>query len=272
MRSVALICLSAAFLAGCMGSNEGAGAPPRKPLPSNVPKGPDFKTTDNLASALEKAGIACPVLGRTPSGDATRCGARLGTGKPVELELHVDDRDHIGTAISSRRNPPYQHTLVAAGNWYIRVLEPDTAPRVAKALHAVVLKPHGKTGAPDDPPYKEQLPDIPDKPAYKNLEALADKVDAAVGCTDRDDDDNHPALSWQFLKCTTGRGEQEQQERCADLTVYEDAESRDESVWSKITDGRTPKGLVAGANWSVALCDDGLVDDVLKRVGGAKIR
>ncbi|KUL24488.1 hypothetical protein ADL12_37295 [Streptomyces regalis] len=195
----------------------------------------------------------------------------MGAGEPVELELHLDTPSNMGTALALRRNPPYQHTLVAAGNWYIRVMDPDFAPRVAKALHAVVLKPLGETSSPDQPPYKDQLPEIPDKPAYKNLDALADKVDAAVGCADRDDDDNDPALSWQFLNCTTGRGGQQRQEHCADLAIYDDARSRDEGLWSKITDSRTPKGLVAGSNWSVALCDEALVDDVVKRVGGVEV-
>ncbi|MGI5376493.1 hypothetical protein ACQEV2_19980 [Streptomyces sp. CA-251387] len=270
MRPVALICLCAVFLAGC--TDETTGGTPPKPIPGNVPKGPDFETTDDLASALDRAKIPCPVLGRSPSGDATRCGAEFGNGEPVELELHVDTPSHLGTAIFSRRNPPYQHTLVAAGNWYIRVMDPDFAPRVAKALHAVVLKPLGETSAPDQPPYKDQLPEIPGKPTYKNLEVLADKVDAAVGCTGRDEGDNDPALSWKSLNCTTGRGGQQHQEHCADLAIYDDARSRDEGLWSKITGGQTPKGLVAGSNWSVALCDEALVDDVVKRVGGVEVR
>lgn len=270
MRAVALACLCAVVLAGC--TDERTGGAPYKPIPGNVPKGPDFKTTDDLASALDRAKIPCPVLGRSPSGDATRCGAQFGAGKSVELELHLDTPSHLGTAMSSRRNPPYQHTLVAAGNWYIRVMDPDFAARVAEALHAVVLKPLGETGAPDRPPYEDQLPEIPDNPSYKNLDALADKVDAAVGCTDRDDDDNDPALSWQFLNCTTGRGGQQHQDHCADLAIYDDARSRDEGLWSKITGGQTPKGLVAGSNWSVALCDEALVDDVVKQVGGVEVR
>ncbi|TXS41253.1 hypothetical protein EAO75_41370 [Streptomyces sp. uw30] len=231
-----------------------------------------YETTDDLVFALGDAGIRCPVLGRGPDGTATRCGAQAATGEPVELELNLDTRSHLGTALALRRNPPYQHTLVTAGNWFIRVMDPDFAPRVAKALHAVVLKPLGETGAPDRPPYEDQLPEIPDQPAYKNLDALADKVDAAVGCTDRDDDDNDPALSWQFLNCTTGRGGQQRQDHCADLALYDDARSRDEGLWSKITGGQTPKGLVAGSNWSVALCDEALVDDVVKRVGGVEVR
>ncbi|MFB8756397.1 hypothetical protein [Streptomyces nigra] len=121
-----------------------------------------YETTDDLVLALEKAGA------------------------PVEMELNLDTRSHLGTALALRRNPPYQHTLVAAGNWYIRVMDPDFAPRVAKALHAVVLKPLGKTSSPSRPPHQDQFSEIPDKPAYKNLDALADKVDAAVGCTDRE--------------------------------------------------------------------------------------
>ncbi|MFB8756398.1 hypothetical protein [Streptomyces nigra] len=86
------------------------------------------------------------------------------------------------------------------------------------------------------------------------------------------DDDNHPALSWQFLNCTTGRGGQDHQDHCADLAVYDDARSRDESLSSKISGEQTPKGLVAGVNWSVALCDEALVDDVVERVGGVEVR
>lgn len=54
-------------------------------------------------------------------------------------------RDDIGDSIAGRLAAPYNQTIVAAGNWYIRVRYPDHAPGVAEALDAVVLG--GRSGS-----------------------------------------------------------------------------------------------------------------------------
>ncbi|MDI3418116.1 hypothetical protein [Streptomyces luteolus] len=255
-------------VAGC---GDTYGPTPPAPLPKNVPTEPVFADPDAVVDALAEKGIDCPVQGRSPNGASARCVTHV-DGGPYELSITVSKRAEMGSAVKANREPPNPHTLVAGGNWYIRFFEPEFAPRVAKALKGVVLEPFEETGKPEEePPYKDELPEFPDKPAYKSLTALAERVDAAVGCVDGEGDDD-PAFSWQFLKCSTGKGGEERREWCADLAVYENDRARDEGVWAKVSGGRTPKGLVVGANWSVALCDEGLVDDVIEGVGGVEVK
>lgn len=100
-------------------------------------------------------------------------------GAKVKSEVSVFDTEvieegEIGRSVAGRRKEPYSHTLVAAGNWYIRVLKPAYAPQTAEALDAVVLPP------------LFPLPDVPKKPRHKDLDSLADALDAAVGCERRE--------------------------------------------------------------------------------------
>lgn len=56
-------------------------------------------------------------------------------------------RDEVGDSIASRRSAPYQQTIVAAGNWFVRVWPADYAYDMAAALPgAVVLEPLPKQG------------------------------------------------------------------------------------------------------------------------------
>ncbi|MEV8533013.1 hypothetical protein [Streptomyces sp. NPDC051211] len=129
-------------------------------MPSEVPVGPEFATADDVVAAMAAAGITCEVLRRRPAAETAGSGldcVAVMDGARVEHDVHVLNpqrfsRDEVGDSIAAGRGAPYHHTLVAAGNWYIRVLVPDYAPRVAKALGGVVLGPlpQGERGAAPD--------------------------------------------------------------------------------------------------------------------------
>ncbi|MFD9030968.1 hypothetical protein ACFVZW_07440 [Streptomyces sp. NPDC059567] len=112
-----------------------------------VPTGPEYATADAVMKAMGAGGVECRLLRRAQAnfGSGLDCLAEV-DGAEVENEIHVLDparftHDDIGDSIAGRRQPPYSHTIVAAGNWYVWVRNPDYAPQVAKALQGVLLKP-----------------------------------------------------------------------------------------------------------------------------------
>ncbi len=119
-------------------------------MPSSVPTQPVYATADDVMEAMGDGGLECRLLRRARAnfGSGLDCVVEI-MGTEVENQIHVLDparfsRDDIGDSIAGRREPPFSHTIVAAGNWYIRVTYPVFAPQVAKALKGVVLPPTGQ--------------------------------------------------------------------------------------------------------------------------------
>ncbi|WP_329124462.1 hypothetical protein [Streptomyces sp. NBC_01353] len=149
MKKITLALAAVALTVGLTscGPAETGGSRPKTPMPTNVPTGPEYATADAVMKAMGTGGLECKLLRRAQAnfGSGLDCMAEV-EGAEVENEIHVLDparfsRDDIGDSIAGRRQPPYSHTIVAAGNWYIWVRNPDYAPQVAKALQGVVLKP-----------------------------------------------------------------------------------------------------------------------------------
>ncbi|MET9377896.1 hypothetical protein ACFYV5_28225 [Streptomyces sp. NPDC003035] len=227
-------------------------ASPKAALPPSVPAEPRFATADEVVAALGRAGVDCEVLrrrqGQAGSGSSLDC-VFEDRGATVETEISVFDTDvvdegEIGRAVHSRRTPPNGQVLVAAGNWYLRVIPDDTpshAQKVARALDAVVLPP------------LHPLPAIPDEPRYERVDALADALDEAVTCTRR-------KQTADGLLCATKAPTAEQ---CSDLTEGRDAAlrlhptttARDDYLRLLLTDERRPRNIVTAGNWSIQLCD-----------------
>ncbi|MGK5497235.1 hypothetical protein [Streptomyces sp. URMC 125] len=176
--SVLISCLLAMVLTACDAFTRNS-PEPLTPMPDNVPTGPVFTTADDVVTALERGGIECVALRQRANGSGLDCMAEV-DGEKVGNEVHVLDpeafsRDEIGDSIASRRTPPRPRTLVAAGNRYVRVLDPLYAPEIAEALDAVVLPP------------LFPRPDIPGELRYADLDALADASSANTGkAVDRD--------------------------------------------------------------------------------------
>ncbi|WNI29715.1 hypothetical protein [Streptomyces sp. ITFR-6] len=159
MRKISLIVTAmalAATLTGC-DPTQSDSSRPRTPMPSNVPTKPVYATADDVVKAMGDGGLECGLLRRARAnfGSGLDCLAEV-KGVKVENEIHVLDpakfsRNDIGSAIASRREAPYNHTIVAAGNWYIWVRYPEFAPQVAKALKGVVLLPRITDSSSADP-------------------------------------------------------------------------------------------------------------------------
>ncbi|MER5781374.1 hypothetical protein ABT104_06530 [Streptomyces mobaraensis] len=257
---------AAVVLTSCEAGKDDGGPPPLVPMPANVPAKPVYKDSDDVVRALGSAGFPCRVLRRAKTdprfGTSLDCEAEI-DGTAVENEVHVSnpdgyERDRIGDAIASRRKAPYSHTLVAAGNWYVRVMEPRYAPRIAQALHGVVLRPEADR-IPDYP-----LPSIPAEPRYKNVGALADALDAAVGCADRTSE------GAAALGCTTGK--RTGTPNCATLALHDTPAERDRTLREAIAYKGVPATLVAAGNWTVNLCDYGLGERVARALHGRVVR
>lgn len=152
MKKIILVLAAVTLSAGltACGAAESGGPRPKTPMPGNVPAGPEYATADAVMKAMGTGGVECELLRRAQAhfGSGLDCMAEI-DGAEVENEIHVLDparftRDDIGDSIAGRRQPPYSHTIVAAGNWYVWVRNPDYAPRVAEALRGVVLKHLGE--------------------------------------------------------------------------------------------------------------------------------
>ncbi|MFB7994961.1 hypothetical protein ACFC4G_19385 [Streptomyces sp. NPDC056002] len=235
-------------------------------IPSEVPAKPTYTTAKAVARAMGEAGLDCEtVRSRDYDGSSTADCVATVDGVKVENEISVFDPDvvsrtEIGTSIESRRTGAYAQTLVAAGNWYIRVMDPPSAPAIAKALHAVVLDAKGKGSK--TPAYP--LPDIPAAPVYKKVDALADDLAASVGCFQRE------TTSTGSIKCETGKlgsGDSD----CAVLTLHPTHARRDAALREAIKYRGVPAELVTAGNWTVNLCDTTLGAKVARDLGGVVV-
>ncbi|MFE7155624.1 hypothetical protein [Streptomyces sp. NPDC057636] len=234
-------------------------------IPSSVPAKPTYTTAKAVVRAMGEAGLDCEtVRSRDYDGSSTADCVATVDGVKVENEISVFDPDvvsktEIGTSIESRRTGAYAQTLVAAGNWYIRVMDPPSAPAIAKALHAVVLDAKGKAATPKYP-----LPDIPSRPTYKKVDALADDLAASVGCFQRE------ATSTGSIKCETGKQGSGDSD-CAVLTLHPTHARRDAALREAIKYRGVPAELVTAGNWTVNLCDTTLGAKVARDLGGVVV-
>ncbi|WP_211257186.1 hypothetical protein [Streptomyces megasporus] len=243
-------CLLAVVLTACDAFTRNSGSPPT-PIPDSVPSEPRFASADELLAALGRKGVDCEVLRRRQGG--LDCMAEV-DGAKVENEVSVFDAEvveegEIGRSIASRRKEPYGHTIVAAGNWYIRVLDPLYAPRIAEALDAVVLPP------------LYPLPDIPDKPRYADLDALAEALDASVGCVRR------KTVSEGGMTC----GTEQSKEPCHHLELHATPAARDDALRLAIGVPEIPRFIVTAGNWSIRFCDESAGRTAARDLGGVVV-
>lgn len=247
-------CLLAVVLTACSSFTR-EDPEPLTPLPGSVPEQPVFKTADEVVAALERGGVECVVLRRRGGASGLDCAAEI-DGVRVENEVHVLNteeftRDEVGDSIASWRTPPRPRTIVAAGNWYIRVLKPAYAPQVAEALDAVVLPP------------LFPLPDIPKKPRYTDLDSLADALDASVGCERREREKD----AADAMTCVTQRSE----EPCAYLELHDTSAERDDALRLAISVPELPRFIVTAGNWSIQFCDRSLGREAADDLGGVVV-
>ncbi|MCX4818418.1 hypothetical protein OG883_00540 [Streptomyces sp. NBC_01142] len=237
------------------------------PMPDNVPTTPQYGTADDVVRAMAEGGIECEVLrrseGNPKSGSGLDCVAEV-DGVKFENTVHVLNpkmfgRDEVGDSIAAGRRPPYNHTIVAAGNWYMRVLNPDYAPQVAKALRGVVLKPFKNTDVPAYP-----LPDIPDSPRHKDTNDLADDLGEVAGCRNRE------TTPTGVVKCDTGSAAAGTT-NCAVLTLHKTDAARDKMLRSAIKYKGVPATLVTAGNWTINLCDVSLGAGVAHALDGVVV-
>lgn len=260
MKKLVLVltsCLLLVVLTACDAFSRNSSSP-LTPIPDQVPGEPRFTDADDLLTALRKGGIDCEVLrrrqGQARSGSSLDCVAEV-NGVRFENEVSVFNPEiveegEIGRSIASRRKPPGGHTLVAAGNWYIRVLEPGYAPRIAEALDAVVLPP------------LYPLPDIPAEPRYADLDALADALDSSVGCTRREEP--FPG----GMRCRT----EPPGKVCAQLELHDGPAARDDALRRTISRARgMPLFIVTAGNWSVQFCEPGAGRTAARDLGAAVV-
>jgi len=263
--STAGVCLALAVLTACGRFESHPEAAAGTAIPSEVPSKPTYTTAKAVVRAMGRAGIDCEtVRSRDYDGSSSAdCVAMVG-GVKVENEISVFDPDvvskrEIGTSIEARRTGAYAQTLVAAGNWYIRVMDPPSAPAIAKALHAVVLDAKGTKKTPKYP-----LPRIPSAPTYKNVDALADDLAASVGCFQRE------VTTTGSVKCETGKLGSGTS-NCAVLTLHSTHARRDAALRDAVKHRGVPAELVTAGNWTVSLCDTTLGAKVARDLGGVVV-
>ncbi|MFE9043919.1 hypothetical protein ACFYOG_23825 [Streptomyces sp. NPDC007818] len=241
---------------GCAGF-EPRGGEPLVPMPSHVPEGPVYDSADDVVAALERAGLPCKVI-RQPSTSTAACTTVI-DGTTVENQiqaLNTTDftRDEIGDSIDSWRSRGT--TIVAAGNWFVRVLPNWNARypvRIAEALDAVVLPP----------PYP--LPDIPEKPAYATVGALADAMEKAGFCP------GHKGAGEEKATCGTRLPEKDAR-TCSGrsfLQLYGSARERDDALRLTIRNGRAAALIVTAGNWTARFCDSAQAQRVADAFGAA---
>ncbi|MFE5029711.1 hypothetical protein ACFRAO_42115 [Streptomyces sp. NPDC056656] len=262
--SAAGACLTRTVLTAC-GRFESHPEPVAE-IPSSVPPTPTLTTAKAVVRAMGRAGIGCETLrSRYCDGSSTADCVATVDGVKVENEISAFDPDvvsktEIGKSTESRRSGAYAQTLVAAGNWYIRVMEPPSAPAIAKALHAVV--PDAKGKGSKTPKYP--LPHIPSTPAYKKVDDLADGLAASVGCFQRE------TTSTGSIKCETGkRGSGDS--NCAVLTLHPTHARRDAALREAIKYRGVPAELVTVGSRTVNLCDTTLGAKVARDLGGGVV-
>ncbi|WP_030222289.1 hypothetical protein [Streptomyces bikiniensis] len=258
--SILTALLALVVLTGC-DRFEPRGGKPLDPMPANVPTTPQYTTPDEVVAALERAGMPCKVLRRRTG--ALDCEAQI-SGTAVENQIQVLNpkefsRDEVGDSIATWRNSGT--TIVAAGNWFIRVL-PNDVPvysiKIAKAVGAIVLPP----------PYP--LPDIPSTPAYRSTDALADALNKADSCADRE---RQPTGE---LLCGTRASENKACDASwanhrALLLVHDNAAARDDYIRLLLSNDHTPAAIVTAANWTIQFCDPAQARSTADTLGGVLI-
>ncbi|MFD0375550.1 hypothetical protein [Streptomyces sp. NPDC127112] len=135
-------------LSGCGLLRGERGPEPLTPMPSQVPAGPEYASVDDVIKALGKGGFDCKVTLRNENkfGSNAKCEVQH-RQTTVYNEISVlstsrFSRDEVGDSIASRRSAPYEQTIVAAGNWFVRVSPGVYAHDMAAALPgSVVLEP-----------------------------------------------------------------------------------------------------------------------------------
>ncbi|WP_432121485.1 hypothetical protein [Streptomyces sp. S1] len=231
------------------------------PMPADVPVTPQYTSPDEVVAALERAGIPCEVLRRRTG--ALGCEAQI-SGATVENRIQVLNpeefsRDEVGDSIAAWRNSGT--TVVAAGNWFIRVL-PNGTPahsiKIAEAVGAVVLPP----------PYP--LPDIPSTPAHRSADALADALHKAGSCTDRE------RWSARELLCGSRAAESKTcdtswADHHALLLLHDNAAARDDHIRLLLSNDHTPAAVVTAANWTIQFCDPATARATADTLGGVLI-
>jgi hypothetical protein len=254
-----LVCLLAVLLTACDAFN----APSSEqlaPMPDNVPKTPEYQTADDVVTALKQGGVDCAVLRRRAGG--LDCKAQI-DGAWVENEIQVLDpeefsRNEVGDSIASWRTSG--NTVVAAGNWFIRVLPngtPAYSEEIAEAVDAVVLPP------------LYHLPSIPKTPRYENVDALADALDESVGCTQRKKSSDGLSCSTKAAKTrpcgASGDG------RDAGLRLHASVTARDDYIRLLLSDDHVPHYLVTAGNWTIQFCDTATGQEAARRLGGVVV-
>ncbi|MFJ4342759.1 lipoprotein [Streptomyces sp. NPDC088915] len=261
-RTVSVLTMLFALVAltGC-DRFEPRGGKPLDPMPAHVPTTPQYTTPDEVVAALARAGMPCKVLRRRTG--ALDCEARI-SGTTVENRIQVLNpeefsRDEVGDSIAAWRNSGT--TLVAAGNWFIRVLPNDTPAysiKVANAIDAVVLPP----------PYP--LPDIPSTPVYATADALADALDKTDFCMDRE------RRSTRELLCGSRSPEKKSCDASwanhhALLLLHKDPAARDDYIRLLLSNDHTPAVIVTAANWTIQFCDSATARAKADALGGVLI-
>ncbi|MFC9610140.1 hypothetical protein [Streptomyces sp. NPDC056938] len=258
-------CLALATLTACAGFASHP-EPTGTALPSEVPSTPTYATAKAVVREMGQAGLDCgTVRSRDYDGSSTADCVATVDGVKAENEISVFDPDdvsktEIGTSIEFRRTGAYAQTLVAAGNWYIRVMDPPSAPAIAKALRAVVLDAKGKGAKTPEYP----LPDISSTPTYKKADALADDLSASVGCFQRE------TTSTGSIKCETGKPGSGDS-GCAFLTLHPTHARRDAALREAIKYRGVLAELVTAGNWTVNLCDTTLGAKAARDLGGVVV-
>ncbi|WP_433890140.1 hypothetical protein [Streptomyces sp. CA-111067] len=260
-RIMALVCVLA-LAAGCWRSG---GPPPKIPMPSNVPTGPDFVAAVDIQARLSAKGLPCTKAVGENSADQYGSTLTCAVGPDGSIiEINVLDpkrfsRLDVGDAIGAGRRKPFHQTIVAAGNWFIWVKLPSRAPDIARALGGVVLPPIDQQKIPKYP-----LPAIPATPRFTKVTALADELAGSAGCRER-----HTA-SPVSLTCETGAAGAADS-NCATLTLYPSDAARDEALREAIAYVGVPATVVTAANWTVDLCDASLGNQVATDLGGVVV-
>ncbi|MFE6228035.1 hypothetical protein [Streptomyces sp. NPDC057854] len=243
---------------GCGDRFKPGGPDPLVPMPAHVPKDPVYASADEVVAALEEAGLPCTVI-RQSGRSSAACTTEIG-GTRVENQIQVLNttdfsRDEVGDSIDSWRGGG--NTIVAAGNWFVRVVpnqEARYSRRIAEALDAVVLPP----------PYP--LPDIPEQPAYATVGALADALEKAGLCVGRKEIDEDTA------QCGTSLPKENPAcPRTSLLTRYDSARDRDDDLRLHIRDGRAPAEIVTAARWAAVYCDPAEARRAADALGAALI-
>ncbi|AZK94790.1 hypothetical protein B7R87_13635 [Streptomyces tsukubensis] len=251
------------------GLDDGPADSPPVPIPSNVPRDVRYVSADEVVAALVTAGLDCKVQyrGELPrnGGSNARCTFE-DDGRTIENEISVYNTevigaDDIGDAIFSRRDPPFPQTLVAGGNWFVRVVVGDTtryARKVAEATRGRVLPPLRK------------LPEIPVKPQYTDLEALAAAVDRAVGCTGRKKVDDGIACRSRAWKtddpCDAHRDDYDIR-----LVHYRTAADREYGLLMKLAEEDIPYRIATAGNWIVQFRYTETRDEAARALGAAAV-